>query len=1355
MTDTDPTAPGLPLTAAQQGIVDAMTLWPGSPRHVLAEYVDLRGDLDVGVLTAAIGAMVADTVAQRITVVRNGDGAVRQMIADPADVPIDLIDLTGAPDPARRADEIMHTDAASGTDPFAGVTTRHLVLRLGDRHVRWYHRAHHVALDGYGFALCAQRVADHHRRLAGMASEVRARQGDSAPGHTAGTIAPGDAAAYREVVAADTAYRTGPGREADRIYWRDALHGSTVRSLSEGHVSGTGRGSGPLRVRRTVTTWPQRPDVPYPELIIAAVAIHVSRALRRPDVTVGVPVMNRLGTPAARVPAMIVNAIAVPVTVGAGDTVATLTTRIGRDLRQHRRHARYRHEWLRRDLGRVGGGDGLFGPLVNIMAFDYAWDVPDIEATAHNVRAGPVEDMAFQIYLRGGRVELCLDADPDRYRPEEAAAHLDAVIGWVTRAAADITRPVEILGRDHRVIATPSPAPVSDPMRMIEWHAHADPTAPAIRTAGGDVTRGQLREMIDRRATELAAQGVMEGCTVPIVPGHRVADIVTILAAQRLGAAHAANPPNDTGTPGAGMHRGAGPERPTRGGYLVTTSGSTGTPKTVRVGGRALAAFVTDAVDRYGWTQADVVAQLAPLHADTSIEEIFVTLAAGAVLAVPGDPGARTPAELLSLTEELGITVLDLPTALWHELARTVAERSAPATLRQIVIGGEEASPELVASWPATGVDVVNSYGPSEATVVAAAATVTPADVAGGGPVPLGTVFAHTGAVLRIEHDDTGHRWDSATHTGVGELLLYGPTLADGYPGDPGFGLLDLGDGPVRTFATGDLVRVRAGGVLEFLDRIDDVLKVGGARIHVRTIEDAMRRLPGVESVMVCRAGAYAVQAFVTGTLDAGAVPAMRARLAAVLPPAWVPVRITGVDTLPRTATGKVDRTAPPRPPRGPLLDGVRRVVTDVLGFAPRDDESIFAAGVTSLQAVAIAGRVADVTGTAVRVDDVLDAATIAGIAARAADGKTRIDVRTEVATLLPATVTRRAPSGHRVMLTGATGFIGGAVLPRLLRAAPGPIVLPIRASSERSARQRLCRSGDSEWPALIEAAVDDGRVVPVPCTDLMDGIDRAGPCSHVIHLAAEISSATPYSALRRVNVAATAALARAAAEHGARTVYASTVTAAGPAGALHADPGALPTGYAQSKSVAEHMVSAAGRWGADSAIMRLPRVVPGSPGQVRSADILVRLARVSAQLGALPDTDLAEPMAQVDDIAELLIAAAFTSGPEQAPICDVYSPRPIPVVEVLRHACPDAPTLPLADWRGRVARCPDIDAADRAAATVWCDILLSGFTADWSSPHAVRTPPIDAASVARLLGIDRIGTAWAPVVVEGVSPRE
>ncbi|WP_143665983.1 AMP-binding protein, partial [Streptomyces griseus] len=161
--------------------------------------------------------------------------------------------------------------------------------------------------------------------------------------------------------------------------------------------------------------------------------------------------------------------------------------------------------------------------------------------------------------------------------------------------------------------------------------------------------------------------------------------------------------------------------------YLLHTSGSTGQPKGVEVGHGALAHFVAGAGARYGPQRADRVLQFAPLHFDTSIEEIFLTLCSGATLVIREPDMTDSLPHFLSACERLAVTVLDLPTAYWHELAYALSTGAGtlPGTVHTVVIGGEAALPERTTRWRkavGTHVRLINTYGPTEGTVVATAA---------------------------------------------------------------------------------------------------------------------------------------------------------------------------------------------------------------------------------------------------------------------------------------------------------------------------------------------------------------------------------------------------------------------------------------------------------------------------------------------------------------------------------------------------------------------------------------------------------------------------------------------------------
>jgi len=154
--------------------------------------------------------------------------------------------------------------------------------------------------------------------------------------------------------------------------------------------------------------------------------------------------------------------------------------------------------------------------------------------------------------------------------------------------------------------------------------------------------------------------------------------------------------------------------------YVIYTSGSTGRPKGVMIEHRALVNFVEAAVAAYAITPADRVLQFASLSFDTSAEEIYPCLTQGATLILRSDDMLSSTATFLQSCRDLAVTVLDLPTAYWHQLA--MARLALPEPLRLVIIGGEAAQPEPLRLWfehVSPAIRLVNTYGPTEATIVA------------------------------------------------------------------------------------------------------------------------------------------------------------------------------------------------------------------------------------------------------------------------------------------------------------------------------------------------------------------------------------------------------------------------------------------------------------------------------------------------------------------------------------------------------------------------------------------------------------------------------------------------------------
>lgn len=332
--------------------------------------------------------------------------------------------------------------------------------------------------------------------------------------------------------------------------------------------------------------------------------------------------------------------------------------------------------------------------------------------------------------------------------------------------------------------------------------------------------------------------------------------------------------------------------------YILFTSGSTGAPKPVVTPRRAISTVTAALRDLFAITPADRVLQFASLNWDTCFEEILPALTSGATLVVDDEAHTGSFPRFLRMAAARGVTVLDLPTAYWHELVRHLAEDGGtlPESLRLLIIGGEAASPARLAEWHGlgvTGVRLLNTYGCTETTLITHAGDL---HTTVNGRVPIGRALPHV--MERV--------------TPEGELLIGGPALSLGYLGQPEATAARYDEDGF--FHTGDRVERLPDGRLLHLGRLDGEVKIRGVRVDPSEVESLIAAHPDVAAVAVAgvqSAGrtvlaAYVVPAAHTDPADLRA--AVLGRLRETAPAHLVPGRLTVVTELAYTASGKVDR---------------------------------------------------------------------------------------------------------------------------------------------------------------------------------------------------------------------------------------------------------------------------------------------------------------------------------------------------------------------------------------------------------------------------------------------------------------
>ncbi|HEU0055201.1 MAG TPA: amino acid adenylation domain-containing protein, partial [Longimicrobium sp.] len=431
--------------------------------------------------------------------------------------------------------------------------------------------------------------------------------------------------------------------------------------------------------------------------------------------------------------------------------------------------------------------------------------------------------------------------------------------------------------------------------------------------------------------------------------------------------------------------------------YVIHTSGSTGTPKGVGVAHAEAATHCLAAATMYGLVPADRVLQFAAVSFDVSLEQILAPFSAGACVVIRGNE-IPTPLELARRAVEQGITVINPPTAYWHQLvADPDALELLARSVRLVIAGGEAMSPAASREWaagPAARVRLLNGYGPTETVVTCTAYEVPSTLPTGAMHVPVGRPLpGRTAYVL----DGRGE----PAPLGVPGELCIGGVLARGYLGRPAATALAFVPDPfsatpgARLYRTGDRARWLPAGELEFLGRRDHQVKIRGYRIELGEIEARLAEHAEVrESVVLAREDAPGEKRLVAYVVGGASAEALRAHLGAALPAYMVPSAFVPLDAFPLTSTGKLDRRALPapegdayatrgyEPPVGETEEALAEIWAEVLRVerVGRRD-SFFELGGHSLLAVRVISRVRQVLGAEVALTELFERPVLADLA--------------------------------------------------------------------------------------------------------------------------------------------------------------------------------------------------------------------------------------------------------------------------------------------------------------------------------------------------------------------------------------
>lgn len=945
---------GIPLLSAQESFYFG-ALEPGNEASFnVAECIVIEHPLDVERLTSAIEQVMQGTEALHLNFYEHAGTPYQAPIVRA--LLVDMIDFSQHPQAESLAWD-MAKQSANKDFPLASERLyRQSIFKINERKFLWLFCCHHILLDGYAVAQVLTKVAKVYVQGVGSYDG----------GLGAGSL--------QTLQLGEEAYRDGPQYARDYAYWQNAA------SLLPPPVSlsrGIYPAQGILRLQRSFTVTPvhfelERGVPDWLTRLIATVLIQQYRVSAQTHQVVGLPLMARQDRDSLRIPACRVNVLPLAVKIRPDASILENLREVEFAMKEVLRHQYLPGSAVKQMVDRNSTGE-LFHTIVNVLPFAAELFLdPHHSSRIVNLRSGNVSDLVFNIRpgLCGARLEFSIDADArlhDHQTLTEHAEQLMALFEDLHRHRHK--RLVDLGGMSLSLNEGEALLPaitlidrIHEQAKRCPWQdAVLDPASANLsfqRVSYGDLLKdvtqivSQLRALPDRAgALVLAVPRSYEAILfslvaltlrIPFVPlTIRKSATACEQVLRDVGRAWLVSGADElsTGFPRRAVLSPAGfgnlrvelvetGDAPDFQGiaYLLYTSGSTGRSKGVLVARTALDAFVSSAARTYGIRADDRVLNFADPHFDAWIEETLLPLSVGASVIVRDDSCAGSSKAYFGFCQRWRITLSGLPTAFWHELSQSLDDVAIPTSLRQVVVGGERISQQAVRRWfsaQTAAITLINSYGPTEATVVVTAASLNAESVVSiGRPMP-GVRTLVVSPSLQV------------VPKGIqGELLILGPMLAEGYLGEPEltaskFVLIDLNGQSWRAFRTGDLVRQDDDDQLHYIGRIDHEVKVAGQRLNLSELESTLESITGgAECCAVISESESCLRVHIHG--DCGQESSLRQTIADFYPHALQPRRYHWHDQpLPKTLSGKVDRL------KLAGMTGVPLRANNSLGLAP------------------------------------------------------------------------------------------------------------------------------------------------------------------------------------------------------------------------------------------------------------------------------------------------------------------------------------------------------------------------------------------------------------------------------------
>ena len=1039
-----------PLSYSQQRLWILSQLDPDSPAFHIPAAVRLRGRLNAPALHRSLAEIVQRHDALRTSITLEGDIPI-QRIAERVDLGIGGIDLSSLPG-WQREECLRRLAQCLARRPFdlsSPPLLRAALVRLQEREHVLLLVLHHIVSDGWSVGVLMRETAFLYESFA------KNRSGWLAPL----PIQYADFAQWQRQEQRQDRFRS------QLAYWRNRLQGQSQplewpsdrpRPLRLGQAGAKHRFEYPASLRASLRRLGEDHDCSLFMVLMAGYQILLHRYCGRDAIDVGTSAAGRTRRETEGLIGCFLNSLVMRTDLGGDPSVSSLIGRVRESALGAFENQDVPVEMLLDELGLARSTDR--SPLFQTM-FVFQ-NTPPASLTAQGLELSLIDldtgsakfDLSLNMEESDRGLKGVFEFSTELFAPstiERMALHLRRLLEGMAAAPErrisdlSLAAPQDSRSVDSSVQGASRVASAGCVHQLIGEQAEKRPQSPALRLGQETITYGQLQQRSNRLAHHLAQQGVERGRLVGICLERSPDMIVAVLAALKAGAAYLPIDPNhpkdrvdailDEAAPATVIasaatsalvaeararvlldtHRSQIESMPDDApgvcvegddlAYVIYTSGSTGRPKGVQIPHAALSNYAQSFVAEYGLRPGDCMLQFASLSFDASAEEIFPTLISGAELALRSDSMISTVQRFLQCCRDWGVTLLDLPTAYWHQVASSLksGDCAFPPEIRLLIIGGETALPERLKDWRECGVPgvrLVNTYGPTESTIVATRCDLQAEGDAWIDQAPIGRPVDNVTVRLmdgRLRPVPIGL---------PGEICIAGAGLARGYLGQPAATALRFRPDPesaqpgARIYRSGDCARLLPSGDLEFKGRLDGQVKVRGYRIELGEIEAALGAHPQVESAAAkawpMPEGELRIAAYAVSCGDRCESDGLKAFLKQRLPSYMIPQAVVEVRSPPLTVNGKIDRRALPEPlwsaaskktfvaPKGRWEKELASIWREVLGVedVSRDDE-FFELGGHSLKATQVLARVQAALGVEIPLKRVFERPRLAALA--------------------------------------------------------------------------------------------------------------------------------------------------------------------------------------------------------------------------------------------------------------------------------------------------------------------------------------------------------------------------------------